>query len=696
MTTLLVELFTEELPPKALRTLGASFADLLFNHLAGQQFVAKGASMRWFASPRRLAVSIPDVAARSPDQKVRDKVLPVSVALDASGQPTAPLQKKLAAMGLAHCTVADLERAPDGKAESFFVNRVIAGKDLSAGLQEALDHAIAKLPIPKVMNYQVAGQNVQFVRPAHKLVALYGEDIVPVGVLGLAAGRDTLGHRFLSAGKVVIHAADDYARALHEDGRVIASFDERRDNIREALLRAAGQDLVKMPEALLDEVTSLVEWPIVYEGRFEEEFLEVPQECLILTMQQNQKYFALTDGAGRMVNRFLLVSNLQTEDPRAIVGGNERVLRARLADARFFFDQDRKKSLEARLPGLASVVYHNKLGSQLERTERIESLAHQIARMAGKDALKAGRAARLAKADLLTDMVGEFPELQGLMGYYYALHDGEDPEVARAIEEHYNPRAAGGALPATDAGTCVALADKLETLAGMFGTGNQPTGDKDPFALRRHALGVLRILMEKALPLSLDALVNAAFAALAHIPAVHAQEQSQKPALLAFLHERLRGLLRDQGYSASEVESVVALAPARIDLVPRQLEAVRAFLALPEAASLAAANKRIGNILKKAEGASTALDTALLAEPAEQALAAALAELAPRAAAHFDAGEYTAMLQLLAGLRAPVDAFFDGVMVMADDARLRANRIALLSNLHALMNRVADLARLAA
>jgi glycyl-tRNA synthetase beta chain len=700
MTTLLVELLTEELPPKALRALGTAFADQLLAQLVRQQFKdtsdAAGA-MHWYATPRRLAVSITGVAARSPDQTVREKVLPVSVAMTADGTASAPLQKKLAAMGLSHLGLADLERGPDGKGEAFFVQRLIEGRDLAAGLQEALTHAIAKLPIPKVMNYQVhrgtsAEQNVQFVRPAHKLIALHGEQIVPVSALGLASGRETLGHRFMSSGKVVIHHADDYARALHEEGKVIASYEERREAIREALLRAAGQDSVIMPDALLDEVNALVEWPVVYEGRFEAQFLSVPQECLILTMQQNQKYFALTDASGKMLNRFLLVSNLATSDASAITGGNERVLRARLSDARFFFDQDRKKSLESRLPGLASVVYHNKLGSQLERSARVEHLARQIAQLCGSDVELAGRAARLSKADLLTDMVGEFPELQGRMGQYYASHDGENAEVAQAIEEHYRPRFAGDALPATAAGTCAALADKLETLTGMFGTGNMPSGDKDPFALRRHALGILRILIEKRLSLALPDLVQAGFQTLSSVPAV-------KPApaeLLEFLYDRLRGLLREQGYSTAEVEAVVCLAPARVDLVPAQLAAVRAFAALPEAASLAAANKRISNILKKAEAGAAPFTRALLVEAAEQALADRLEAITPQAEQCYQRGDYSAMLLALAGLREPVDAFFNDVMVMAEDLAVRANRIALLQALHSLMNRVADLSRLAA
>ena len=541
------------------------------------------------------------------------------------------------------------------------------------------------------MSYQLADgwTSVNFVRPAHKLIALHGADVVPIAVLGLHAGRETQGHRFEARNPVVaIRDADSYAAQMESEGAVIASFAARRGEIEKQLKAAAAKEGLQPIEddALLDEVTALVERPNVLACQFEQEFLDVPQECLILTMKANQKYFPLFKD-GRLTNKFLIVSNIRPADPSAVIGGNERVVRPRLADAKFFFDQDRKKSLMDRIPGLAKVVYHNKLGTQGERVERVAALARAIGHKLGGEALAnpADRAAVLAKADLLTDMVGEFPELQGIMGRYYALHDGEPGEIADAIEDHYKPRFSGDELPRGNVGLCVALADKLQTLVDMFGIGQLPTGDKDPFALRRHALGMLRMLIERDLPLDLIWLFGAA-------KVVDARVIEQ---LAEFIYERLAGSLRDQGYSALEVDAVVGLRPQRLGDIPKRLAAVRAFAALPEAASLAAANKRVGNILKKAEGTVAArVDTALLKEPAEAALKAALDAVMPKADADFERGDYTASLQSLAALRAPVDAFFDAVMVNADDMALRNNRLGLLAMLHQAMNRVADISRL--
>ncbi|MBC7454525.1 MAG: glycine--tRNA ligase subunit beta [Massilia sp.] len=691
--TLLVELLTEELPPKALVKLGAAFAAGIQAGLASRDFLDAASVVTPFATPRRLAVLITHVRAISPDKSIREKVLPVSVALDADGSPTAPLAKKLAAMGRADVTLAQLERAGDGKAESFFYTYTAQGNTLATGLQGALDEALAKLPIPKLMSYQRPdGSTVQFVRPAHSLLALHGEAIVPIAALGLAAGRTTLGHRFLSNGATLsINHPDQYADVLKTDGKVIASALQRKDTIRAALLEHAGLDQVLMPEALLDEVSALVEWPVVYACHFEEEFLAVPQECLILTMQTNQKYFALTDGAGKLRSRFLIVSNIATDDPRHIIGGNERVVRPRLSDAKFFFEQDKKKSLASRLPQLANVVYHNKLGSQAERTERVTRLAGAIAKRLGADALLAERGALLAKADLLTDMVGEFPELQGIMGAYYARHDGEHEEVALASAEHYQPRFAGDALPSSATGTCVALADKLETLVGIWSIGLQPTGDKDPFALRRHALGVLRMLLEKRLPLAISDLL----ADCAAVFAGRAGFQDPSIEVAAFIIERLRGMLRERGFSANEVEAVLAQNPDRLDDIVQRLDAVKAFAALPESASLAAANKRITNILRKTEVAVGAIVPALLQEAAEITLAASVVRVRPEVDAAFERGDFAATLKTLAQLRDDVDGFFNDVMVMDENLALRNNRLALLSQLHAMMNRVADISKLA-
>ncbi len=703
---LLVELFVEELPPKALKKLGDAFAGTLFEQLRAAGLTAAGSQLTAFASPRRLAAHVTQVAPRAADRQVQQKLMPASVGLDASGNATPALLKKLQALGADASAVPGLKRQPDGKNEVLFYDSTVPGATLDSGLQKALEEALAKLPIPKVMTYQLeAGcelpgwSSVSFVRPAHGLVALHGAAVVPVTALGLQAGNSTQGHRFeAKQPTVTLKHADSYAAQLEEEGAVIASFAARRDEIARQLAAAAAQvgGGVKPidDDALLDEVTALVERPNVLVCAFEEQFLGVPQECLILTMKANQKYFPLLDAAGKLTNKFLVVSNIRPDDASAVTGGNERVVRPRLADAKFFFDQDRKKPLASRVDGLAKVVYHNKLGTQGERVERVRAIAKAIGQQLGGDLLasKADQAAMLAKADLLTDMVGEFPELQGIMGRYYAQADDLSAEVADAIEDHYKPRFAGDELPRSDTGVAVALADKLETLVGMFGIGNLPTGDKDPFALRRHALGVIRMLAEKAPGLALDTLIARAVEAF---PAALRPEPVEGP-LADFIYDRLAGQLREQGYSAQEVDAVLALRPQRLADVGTRLAAVRAFAALPEAPALAAANKRISNILKKADSVDAHVNAALLTEPAEVALHAAIAQVVPQADALFDAGDYTASLQALAALRGPVDAFFDGVMVNAEDMAVRLNRLGLLSSLHAAMNRVADLSRLAA
>ena len=695
---LLVELFVEELPPKALKKLGEAFASVLAAGLKMQGLATDASIVTPFASPRRLAAHITEVNARAAAKAVSQKLMPVSVGLNAAGEATPALLKKLTSVGADASAVSHLKRQMDGKAEALFFDSVVTGATLAEGLQKALDEALAKLPIPKVMQYQLADgwTSVNFVRPAHGLVALHGDAVVPVSVLGLTAGRSTHGHRFeASLDPIELKDADHYAESLAEHGAVIASFDRRRAEIASQLqVAAAKQGLTPIDDAaLLDEVTALVERPNVLVCRFEPEFLAVPQECLILTMKANQKYFPLLDAAGKLTNQFLIVSNITPADPSRVIEGNERVVRPRLADAKFFFDQDRKKTLESRVAGLDKVVYHGKLGSQGERVARVRGIATAIAKAAfPHEALLADvdRGALLAKADLVTDMVGEFPELQGVMGGYYARHDNESVAVAEAIEDHYKPRFAGDSLPRGRVGLVVALADKLETLIGLFGIGQFPTGDKDPFALRRHALGVIRMLIEANVPIDLDRLVATA------LPAFGGLIDDPSAPLLAFVCERLAGSLREQGYSAQEVDAVLSLNPQRLSEVSARLAAVRAFAALPEAASLAAANKRVGNILKKVEGAVTAqVDKALLKEPAEAALNEALAVAKPQADAAFERGDYAASLQALAALKTPVDAFFDSVMVNAEDPALRINRLGLLATLHAAMNRVADLSKLA-
>jgi glycyl-tRNA synthetase beta chain len=703
--TLLVELLTEELPPKVLAKLGDAFAGSIFNGLKARDFLAEGATATAYATPRRLAVIISQVRATSLDKNMREKVLPVSVALDAAGNPSAPLVKKLAALaaqvGATIITPDQLERATDGKAESFFYAYTAKGSVLQTGLQAVLEEAVTKLPIPKLMSYQrqygrAAGETVHFVRPAHRLIALHGNDVVPLNILGLDADRITQGHRFLSQGAISVPAPESYVDTLTGHGKVIPSFIARKEKIRQDLLAKAGNDQVLMPEALLDEVTALVEWPVVYECRFDDQFLAVPQECLILTMQTNQKYFALTDAGGKLRSRFLIVSNLATSDPQHIIQGNERVVRPRLSDAKFFFEQDQKKSLAERVPQLANVVYHNKLGNQLQRTERVKTLAAAIAALLGGDSAAvalAERGALLAKTDLLTDMVGEFPELQGIMGTYYARHDGEADEVALAASEHYQPRFAGDALPSSLTGTAVALADKLETLVGIWGIGLQPTGDKDPFALRRHALGILRMLVEKRLPLSLPTLLKEAVALFAG----NSNFKDPSADVSTFIYDRLRGLLRERQYAQNEIEAVVAQQPEVLNNITERLDAVQAFAALPEAEALAAANKRITNILKKVEGEiSGTVQDGLLRESAEQTLYAAMQSLKPQVGTAYAQGNFSAALMALAQLRQNVDAFFTDVMVNAEEEQLRNNRLALLAQLHQMLNQVADISKLAA
>jgi glycyl-tRNA synthetase beta chain len=654
-----------------------------------------------------LAAQVTQVAAQAADKAIQQKLMPVAVGLDASGNASPAVLKKLQALGAdvsnPAAVVASLKRAPDGKAEALFYDSVAKGASLLQGLQKALDESLAKLPIPKVMTYQLETDcelpgwtSVNFVRPAHGLVALHGKEVVPVKTLGLKAGQQTHGHRFeASVSPVVIQDADSYAATLARDGAVIASFAERRAEIVKQLNAAAtkvgGGAKAIDDDALLDEVTALVERPNVLTCEFEKQFLEVPQECLILTMKANQKYFPLLTAEGKLTHQFLVVSNISPADASAVIGGNERVVRPRLADAKFFFDQDRKKTLASRVEGLNKVVYHNKLGTQGERMTRVRGIAKALGQALGGDALAqaADTAAQLAKTDLLTDMVGEFPELQGIMGGYYARHDGLSTDIADAIEDHYRPRFAGDELPRNQVGLVVALADKLETLVGMFGIGNLPSGDKDPFALRRHALGVIRMLMEKDLALDWRQLLAMA------VPVFGDKITDPSEALTTFLFDRLAGALREQGYSAQEVDAVLALHPARLGQVSKLLAAVRAFAALPESPALAAANKRIGNILKKADEVDAHVNPALLKENAEQALYEVMQRLLPESEALFKAGDYTGSLQTLAALRSPVDAFFDDVMVNAEEMDVRLNRQGLLKCLHVAMNRVADLSRLA-
>ena len=680
---LLVEVLTEELPPKSLRQLSEAFAHRLLNDLVKRQLkLREPAGTRIFATPRRLAVAIPDVKAAAENRETEI----TGPAVNAPAQAIAGFAKK---QGV---PVESLEKRATPKGEVVVARLRIKGLVLDQVLPSLVEDALKALPIPKVMRWG-AGEE-QFIRPVHGLMMLHGPRVIQGTVLGLPSTNRTRGHRFMSEGEFEIEDASQYEHTLLERGMVVADFAERRAQISRQLNEAARREsaVLGSHEDLLDEVAALVEHPSVYLGAFERSFLEVPQECLILTMRQNQKYFPLFDGSGKLLPRFLIVSNMKLDDPRHIIGGNERVVRPRLEDARFFYNQDRKIRLEERLPALGKVVYHNKLGSQLDRVVRIQLLSGTIARKLKADVVPAERAAWLAKADLTSGMVGEFPELQGVMGRYYALHDGEPQAVADAIEAHYRPRFAGDGVPEGEVACAVALADKLDALAGLFGIGQLPTGEKDPFGLRRAALGVVRILVERRLALSLGELIDAAFAGF------EGKVKAARDELQSFVLERFAGYLKDHGFSTLQVDSVLSQNPVRLDVVPQQLEAVKAFQTLPEADSLAAANKRVANILRQAEANGESFDKAerkALKEPAEVELFRALERTSGAALPMFERGDYTGYLKSFAVLKQPVDAFFDSVMVMAKEDALRRNRLALLRELRDAMNRVADISKLA-
>lgn len=705
--SLLVELFTEELPPKALPKLGQAFADGLCAALTQHGLVGKENTIVAFASPRHMAVRLTQVHDEAPEQAFSEKLMPVKVGLDASGAPTPALLKKLAAKGWEHMNANMLGRESDGKQDYLVASGTAPGAKLVEVLQAAIETTLAGLPIPKVMKYQLAdGQtSVKFVRPAHALVTLFGDEIVPAQILGLTAGRVTHGHRFLHPGPLTITSADSYETQLALPGRVVVSFDARRAQIK-ALLDAQasrlGASLGQDPEvpALLDEVTALVEAPVVYVGTFEERFLAVPQECLILTMRLNQKYFPLFHPTtGKLTNQFLIVSNMPTDTPAAIIEGNERVIRPRLADAEFFFETDRKIPLASRVDQLSAIVYHNKLGTQLERTTRVRKIAAWLADTLGAHVAECERAALLAKADLNTNMVGEFPELQGIMGAYYARGDEESPRVVEALAGQYRIRLEAPVKPDDLTATVLFMAERAETLVGIWGIGLAPTGERDPFGLRRAALGLISAFeqltagtvlnIQQDGPLTLHGLLQASadtFAAGAlQVDTVHEVQ--------TFILERLRNQLITQ-YDRNAVEAVLALAPP-LHQIPARVLAAETFAQSPDAASLAAANKRIGNLLKKVEGVLPVVNASLLTEPAEQALAQSIATVQPVAQKQFDSGDYKGALATLAQTRAAVDTFFNDIMVMAEDQAVRLNRLSLLSQLHRLMNQVADISRLA-
>ena len=712
---LLVELFTEELPPKALKRLGDAFAGGIADSLRNVALLDATSKAKAFATPRRLAVYITSVLEKGRDRPLEQKLMPAAVARKEDGGWSDALRKKLAAQGKA--ALADvavntkvgtdtLTIKSDGKVDSVFLRSIEPGKALEAALAEAIEQAIAKLPIPKVMSYQLAdgATTVKFVRPAHGLVALHGGSLLNVSALGLKADRITHGHRFQGAKDIKLDRADEYEARLERDGHVMADFDVRKADIARqlgekatALNASLGMETDYVP--LLDEVTALVEYPTVYVGMFEQEFLSVPQECLILTMRQNQKYFPLFDKAGKLTNMFLIVSNMRLADSRNVVEGNQRVVRPRLADARFFFEIDKKTKLADRVPQLGNVVYHNKLGSQLDRIGRVRALAKIVAQAVGANPALADRAALLAKADLVTNMVGEFPELQGIMGRYYALADGEDAKVANAIGDQYRNRIDENSDPENLVGLALFIADRIETLVGIWGIGLPPTGDKDPFGLRRAALGIISAfelagtasrIRGSAFKLQIAELVGQAVTLFK--PGVLGKDIVAP--IVEFVYERYRNQLAAV-HDRNAVDAVIALQPPLHQVVSR-IKAVIEFGTLPEAASLAAANKRIGNILKKAEDTAAGVDPALLTEPAEKALAGVVEKVRPDVAARFAANDYAGSLKVLAQAREPVDTFFNDVMVMAEDPKVRGNRVALLRELHGLMNQVADISKLAA
>jgi glycyl-tRNA synthetase beta chain len=680
----LVELGTEELPPLALPNLEQAFAAGIRSGLA-EAGLPHG-ELRSFATPRRLAVLVRDLAAVQPAQAIKLKGPPLSAAFDKDGKPTTAATKFAEKCG---APVEALTRVTEGKGEFLYFAGSKPGVPAMSLLPAIVQRSLDQLPIPKRMRW--GSSSAEFVRPVHWLVLMFGAEVIPARILDTDAGRMTRGHRFMAPRELALAKPSDYEGVLRDQGKVIADFGERRLRIGTQVVAAAeglsGEALLSDP--LLDEVTALVEWPSAIAGSFEPRFLELPREVLISTLQQHQRYFPVQGAGGKLLPHFITVANIESTEPAKVRAGNERVVRPRLSDAAFFFSQDRKQPLAARLPGLDAVTFQVKLGSIGDKVRRVVTLAGEIALLIDADRAQAERAASLAKCDLLSSMVGEFPELQGIMGRYYALADGEPADVAAAVDEHYLPRAAGGALPGTGAGVAVALADKLDTLAGIFAIGQKPSGTKDPFGLRRAAIGTLRILTEKKLDLDLRALV---LRACGLQPVQNAAAPTE---LWDYLVERLRAYFLDTGSAGVTTEmfdAVRASSPVSpLDFAAR-LTALARFLGMAEAASLTAANKRIANILKKAElGAPGTVDVTALHEPAEKVLHEVLASIVAEVDRALAKRDYSAALTRLATLRPAVDRFFDDVMVNAEDAALRRNRLALLAQLRHHFTRIADL-----
>lgn len=679
----LVELGTEELPPKALKALSESFRDGIVKGLADAGL--QHGQVKHFAAPRRLAVLVTHLATQQPDRTVAVDGPPVKAAFDSNGNPTP------AALGFAKKNGVDVV-ALDRSGEKLRFVKEVKGEQTTALLPGIVTQSLNDLPIPKRMRW--GASRVEFVRPTQWLVMLFGKDVVDCEILSQKAGRVSYGHRFHHPEPVNIFTPVSYVENLRA-AHVLADFEERRDNILHKVQRLAEMEkgTALIPEGLLDEVTALVEWPVPLVCSFEERFLAVPQEALISTMQDNQKYFCLVDADGKLLPRFITVANVDSPHPEYIVAGNEKVVRPRLTDAEFFFNQDKKTPLESRNERLKNVVFQAQLGTVFEKVERVSMLASVIASATGGSKELGARAGLLSKCDLATEMVSEFPELQGIAGYYYATHDGEDPEVARALIEQYQPRFAGDELPSTTTGAALAIADKIDTLVGIFGINQPPTGSKDPFALRRSAIGLLRIMIEKNLTLDVQALTAGA-AKLYEDKLLNADTVAD---VFEFLLGRYRAMYEEQGVKPEVILAVQALRPTQPLDFDRRVRAVAHFAELPEAEALAAANKRVSNILaKETVLANAAVSVGLLTEPAEKALAEAVAKMEAELAPLFEKRDYTAALTQLAALRPLVDAFFDQVMVMAEDAAVRANRLLLLSRLRSLFLQVADISLLQA
>ena len=687
MTTqnFLVEIGTEELPPKALKTLATSFADNVEAELnqAGLTFD----KIEWFAAPRRLAVKVLNLATQQPSKEIEKRGPAVSAAFDAEGKPTKAAEGWARGCGI---TVEQAERIATDKGEWLIHRAKIEGQPTKNLLNDIVANALAKLPIPKPMRW--ADKTVQFIRPVHTVTMLLGDELIEGEILGVASARTIRGHRFLGEKEFEIQHADQYPQLLREKGSVVADFNERKAEIlakSQAKATALG-GVADIEESLLEEVTSLVEYPNVLAAKFEERFLAVPAEALVYTMKGDQKYFPIYDKDGKLLPHFIFVSNINPEDPTAIIEGNEKVVRPRLTDAEFFFKTDLKQKLVDRLPRLETVLFQQQLGTLKDKTDRIEQLAGEIAKQIGADEAKAKRAGLLSKCDLMTNMVFEFTDTQGVMGMHYARHDGEDEEVAVALNEQYMPRFAGDELPKSLVASAVALADKFDTLTGIFGIGQAPKGSADPFALRRAALGALRIIVEKNLPLDLEDLVKKS-AALFGDKLTNSNVVAD---VVDFMLGRFRAWYQDEGIAVDVIQAVLARRPTRPADFDARVRAVSHFRTLDSAEALAAANKRVANILAKAEGDIGAIDVALCVEPAEQVLAQSVLSLAKEVQPLIAQGEYTAVLDKLAGLRQPVDNFFDNVMVNADDAKLRQNRLAILNTLQGLFLQVADISLL--